>query len=54
MRQPHPEHEGKEGTITGEKDILAWSTKLKPFFVPIITLDDGTVLEGSECWWEKI
>jgi ribosomal protein L21E len=47
MRQPHPEHTGKEGTITGKEEMSS-------FNVPVITLDDGAVLKGYECWWEPV
>lgn len=49
--QPFPEHEGKEGSITGVEPIKFMSRKID---VPIITLDDGTILKGYECWWEPI
>ena len=52
MKQPHPEHEGKEGNITGERNFMP--AKFPPFFIPIITLDDGTILEGCDCWWERV
>lgn len=52
MQQPLPEHEGKEGVITGEENIMPM--RMKPFFTPIITLDDGTVLTGTDCWWEAV
>lgn len=51
-RQPHPEHEGKEGVITGEENVMPKS--MKPFYTPIITLDDGTILSGTDCWWEQV
>jgi hypothetical protein len=51
MRQPHPEHEGKEGSITGKEEMDMGDMK---FNVPVITLDDGTVLKGYECWWEPV
>jgi len=51
MRQPHPEHNGKKGTITD-----FWPVRLEDeeFNIPVITLDDGTVLKGYDCWWEPI
>lgn len=48
MRQPYPEHVGKTGTITGTKKVG------EGFSSPVITLDDGTVLRGYECWWEPV
>ncbi|MEE9569299.1 MAG: hypothetical protein V3W37_07935 [Candidatus Binatia bacterium] len=44
LRDPHPEHIGKEGRI------VAWAEGASP----LIRLDDGTELWGSECWWEPI
>jgi hypothetical protein len=35
-------HIGKEG-------VVEWTP-----LGPRITLDDGTVLMGSECWWERV
>ena len=35
-------HIGKEGTA----ELLGDSVR--------VTLDDGTVLRGSECWWEPL
>ena len=51
MRQPHPNHEGKEGFITGTEAVNLGGEK---FDVPVITLDDGVVLKGYECWWEPV
>ena len=52
FRQPHPQHGGKLGTIT---DSTVWSFGFSSWFdVPVITLDDGTVLKGYECWWEPV
>ena len=42
LRDPHPEHIGKCGTIIKIEDGM-----------PHIKLDDGTELEGYECWWTK-
>jgi hypothetical protein len=50
MRQPHPVNEGKLGYITGTESINLGET----FDVPVITLDDGTILKGYECWWEPV
>ena len=43
LRDPHPEHIGKSGTIVAidEEDGM-----------PHIKLDDGTELEGGDCWWQ--
>jgi len=49
--QPFPEHEGKEGAISGTEPIKFMGRKID---VPVITLDDGTILKGYECWWEPI
>ena len=51
MRQPHPEHNGKKGTIT---DFWPVRSGGEDFNIPVITLDDGTVLKGYDCWWEPI
>jgi hypothetical protein len=51
LRQPHPNHEGKLGTITGSEPVRLEDMK---FDVPVITLDDGTILKGYECWWEPV
>jgi hypothetical protein len=51
MRQPNPQHEGKEGTITGVEPTAFRDIK---FDVPVITLDDGSVVRGYECWWEPV
>lgn len=53
MRQPHPDQVGKFGTITGEADVTD-SDGRHICFSPEITLDDGTVLYGYECWWEPV
>ena len=45
------EHEGKKGFITGIESVTLWR---KTFDVPVITLDDGTVVKGYECWWEPV
>lgn len=45
LRDPHPEHIGKSGTIVaidGEDGM------------PYIRLDDGTKLEGGDCWWRYL
>ena len=44
LKDPHPEHIGKSGTITAIDDDR----------MPHITLDDGTELEGCDCWWSKV
>jgi len=51
MNQPYPEHEGKLGTITASEPF-----EIKGFQVniPVITLDDGSVVRGYECWWEPV
>ena len=44
LRDPYPEYIGKRGNITaidGEDGM------------PCITLDNGTILFGYECWWQK-
>jgi hypothetical protein len=51
MRQPHPEHEGKHGTITGKEPMELGDMT---FNTPVITLDDGTILKGYECWWAPV
>jgi len=50
-RQPHPEHEGKIGCITATEAVSMGDTT---FDVPVITLEDGTVLKGYDCWWEPV
>jgi hypothetical protein len=52
MRQPNPQHEGKEGTITGTEQVTLGAGSW--FDVPVITLDDGAVLMGYQCWWEPV
>ena len=49
LRDPHPEHIAKLGTIIAEEELTGWG-----FGIPVIKLDDGTVLRGSECWWEPV
>ena len=44
LRDPHPEHIGKIGRITALKEGES----------PHIVLDDGTELDGCECWWRKL
>ena len=44
LRDPHPEHIGKRGVIVGATESG----------VPIIELGDGTLLQGSECWWRTV
>jgi hypothetical protein len=51
LNQPHPAHEGKEGFITGS-ELVGYGRM--GFNVPVITLDDGVVLKGYECWWEPV
>ena len=43
LRDPHPEHIGKSGTIIAidNEDNM-----------PHIKLDDGTKLLGCDCWWQ--
>ncbi len=43
LKDPHPEHLGKIGRITAIDDGM-----------PHITLDEGVVLEGCDCWWRKL
>lgn len=43
LKDPHPEHIGKLGSIT---------TIDSDDNMPHIRLDDGTVLLGCECWWD--
>lgn len=50
-KQPHPEHEGKEGSITGKEEMTLGDMT---FNVPVITLLDGTILKGYDCWWEHV
>ena len=44
---PHPEHIGKQGVITSMRMIEGHAS-------PVITLSDGAVVGGWECWWEHI
>ena len=37
-------HVGKEGIATLDEDGISVT----------ITLDDGTILYGHECWWEEL
>jgi hypothetical protein len=50
-KQPFPEHEGKYGSITGKEPMTLGDMT---FDIPVITLDDGTILKGYECWWEFV
>ena len=43
LKDPHPEHIGKKGIIAELDDGM-----------PHIILDDGTELDGCECWWAKL
>ena len=45
---PYPEHINKKGVITGIADLGGG------FTTPVITLDDGNMLYGSECWWMEV
>lgn len=54
MRQPHPEQEGKLGYITGTETLDLGGSYLDNLDIPVITLDDGTILKGYECWWEPV
>lgn len=49
MRQPHPSQVGKHGTIGAFESVKIFGHRI---MVPVITLDDGTVIRGYECWWE--
>ena len=51
MRQPKAGNEGKLGNITSTEPVNLGSTS---FDIPVITLDDGTILKGYECWWEPV
>lgn len=42
LKDPHPEHIGKTGELIGIEDGIK------------ILLNDGTKLDGSECWWAKL
>jgi hypothetical protein len=44
-------HVGKEG-LAEEDDLLLEDGSVLPSVR--ITLDDGTILMGYECWWEPI
>lgn len=44
---PHPEHVGKQGIITSIRNIEGTLS-------PVITLQDGSVVGGWECWWEEM
>jgi len=50
-RQPHPEHTFELGTITEFESTEFHGEMIQ---IPVITLDDKTVLRGYECWWEPI
>lgn len=41
-------HIGKEGWMVEDDEAIEGL----PISVPRITLDDGTVLWGFDCWWE--
>lgn len=42
LKDPHPEHLGKVGRISSVNNGIH------------IVLDDGTELDGCECWWRKL
>lgn len=42
------------GTVTAIEQFPNPCDKEQPINVPVITLDDNTVLHGYECWWEPI
>ena len=44
-KDPTPEHVGKKGWIIGE----LYETNM-----PVIRLDDETLLTGGDCWWVYI
>lgn len=44
LRDPHPEHIGKIGRITIVGEGIS----------PHILLNDGTELDGYDCWWRKL
>jgi hypothetical protein len=48
---PYPETVRLEGVITGVESLDFDGLKID---TPVITLDDGTVLKGYECWWTPI
>ena len=43
LKDPYPEHLGKVGVIQSLDDTM-----------PHIVLEDGTELDGCECWWRKL
>ena len=45
LDDPRPEYIGKEGTIT------SWEPMGNGLSSPVITLDDGMIIHGYECWW---
>jgi hypothetical protein len=57
---PYPETVCLDGTITGietlefEGDQHSDSAFARSIDIPVITLDDGTVLRGYECWWRLL
>jgi hypothetical protein len=41
-----PSARGKKGHIIGHESIIGVP-------VPVIMLDDGGIIHGYECWWER-
>ena len=50
LNQPAKEHAGKRGIISAYESVKLGRVRTT---VPVITLDDGTVLRGYECWWSS-
>lgn len=48
---PKPETVYLDGVITGIEPVEIGDTSID---TPVITLDDGSVLRGYECWWTPI
>jgi hypothetical protein len=48
--QPKPEIVGRYGTIT-DYEVIDFIGR--PIHIPVITLDDGKIVRGYECWWTE-
>ena len=53
---PTPQHIGRQGVLTGEK-ATAYKVNGEVVYrgsTPEITLDNGDIVYGDECWWKPL